>query len=63
MQHSRGALHAAIARGDLRPDFDVDVAIGVLVGPIFYRRLVSREPLDEHVVREVVGLFLGGASA
>jgi AcrR family transcriptional regulator len=62
MEHGRVALRAAIARGELRDDLDVDVAIGLLVGPIFYRRLVSREPLTDEVVAEVVDQFLRGAS-
>lgn len=62
MEHGREALRAAMARGDLRQDLDVDVAIGVLVGPIFYRRLVSREPLGEAVVAEVVDQFLRSAT-
>ncbi len=60
MEHGRQALRDAVARGELRDDLDVDVAIGVLVGPIFYRRLVSREPLNEVVVAEVVDQFLRG---
>lgn len=63
MEHGREALRDAIRRGELRPDLDVDVAIGVLVGPIFYRKLVSREPLSDAVVAEVVDQFLRGARA
>jgi AcrR family transcriptional regulator len=61
MEHGRQVLRAGIARGELRRDLDVDVAIGVLVGPIFYRRLVSREPLDDAVVGQLVEQFLRGA--
>ena len=63
MEHAREALRAGIARGDLRSNLDVDVAIGVLAGPIFYRRLVSRERLDESFVAGVVEQFLAGAQA
>ncbi|MEO8539828.1 MAG: TetR/AcrR family transcriptional regulator [bacterium] len=58
MEHGRDALRAAQRRAELREDIDIDVAIGVLVGPIFYRRLVSREPLTDAVVAEVVDQFL-----
>lgn len=58
MERGREALRRAIQRGELRPDIDVDVAIGVLVGPIFYRRLVSRERLNDAVVAEIVDQFL-----
>lgn len=62
MEHGREALRLAIARGELRDDLDVDVSIGVLVGPIFYRRLVSREPLSEAIAAEIVDQFLRGAA-
>lgn len=58
MEHGRETLRRAIRRGELRPDIDVDVAIGVLVGPVFYRRLISREPLNDAVVTEIVDQFL-----
>lgn len=63
MEHGRTTLRAGVSRGELRADLDVEVAIGILVGPVFYRRLVSREPLDDGVVREVVSQFLRGAVA
>ncbi len=63
MEHAREALRAGMARGELHPNLDTEVAIGVLAGPIFYRRLVSREPLDEAFARGVVDQFLRGAAA
>ncbi len=62
MENARGLLRAGIERGELRAGLDVDVAVGLLVGPVFYRRLVSREPLDDALVRLVVDQFLLGAS-
>lgn len=62
MEHGRSALRAGMARGELRPDLDIDVAISLLVGPVFYRRLVSREPLDDGYVAAVVEQFLAGAA-
>lgn len=61
MERSREVLRAAVARGELRPDLDVDVSVDLLVGPIFYRRLVSRDVLDESFVARVVDEFLRGA--
>ena len=63
MEHGRDVLRAAVAAGGLRRDLDIEVAIGVLVGPVFYRRLVSREALDDALVTSLVGQFLRGASA
>ncbi len=61
MEPGRDALRAAVERGELRADLDVDEAIAMLVGPIFYRRFVSRENLDEPFVTQLVDLFLLGA--
>ena len=62
MEHGRSALRAGVARGELREDLDVDVALSLLVGPVFYRRLVSRERLDDGFVETVVREFLAGAA-
>jgi AcrR family transcriptional regulator len=62
MEHGKSVLRSAVSNGELRTDLDVDVAIGALVGPVFYRRLVSREHLDETVVRLIVQQFLDGAT-
>ncbi len=37
-------LRRAITQGQLRPDTDVGLAVDLLIGPIFYRRLVSGGP-------------------
>jgi len=51
-----------MARGELRPDLVVDEAVTMLIGPIYYRRLVSGETLDERFVAEIVDQFLRGAA-
>jgi AcrR family transcriptional regulator len=61
MERSREVLRAAIARGELRQDLDVEVAVDLLIGPIFYRRLVSRDALDRAFVTRLVDEFLRGA--
>ena len=63
MEPGRDALRAAVERGELGADLDVDEAIAMLVGPIFYRRFVSRENLDEPFVMQLVDLFLLGAGS
>jgi AcrR family transcriptional regulator len=52
------ALEAAIARGGLPEDLDVSAAVASIDGPVFYRRLVSREPLTDEFVTTVVDGFL-----
>lgn len=57
-----GALRRAADRGELRTDLDADLALGLLAGSVFYRRLISREPLDRAVIERWVDLFLSGAT-
>ena len=51
----------AIDRGELLSSLDVDMAVSAICGPIFYRRLVSREPLDDEYIEQVIDQFLRGA--
>jgi AcrR family transcriptional regulator len=51
-------LEAAIERGDLPADLDVSAAVAAIDGPVFYRRLISREPLTEQFVESVIDGFL-----
>lgn len=56
-------ITAALARGELRPQLDRDVAVAHLVGPVLFRYLFdSHESLDRTFVAAVVDLFLGGAA-
>jgi AcrR family transcriptional regulator len=52
-------LTGAAARGDLRADIDTEVAAEQLVGPIFYRFLVSGDVLDDAYLDALVETFLG----
>jgi AcrR family transcriptional regulator len=51
-------LERAIARGELRPDVDLEVAADVLGGPVFYRHLVSHMPIDDAYLDAVLQAFL-----
>jgi AcrR family transcriptional regulator len=52
------ALEAAIDRGELPGALDVSAAVAAIDGPVFYRRLISREPLTDDFVAGVVDGFL-----
>jgi AcrR family transcriptional regulator len=60
----RAALGAVLARGvergDLRADLDVELALDVLGGPLFYRLLVTGGPIDRQLADGVVELILRG---
>ena len=60
---ARALIGDAVARGDLPGATDVDVAVDMIAGPLFYRRLVSRQPVTPAVVRAVVDLALAGMRA
>ncbi|HWH15777.1 MAG TPA: TetR/AcrR family transcriptional regulator, partial [Miltoncostaeaceae bacterium] len=54
-------LTRARSRGEVRPDADLTIAASALAGPLFYRRLVSLEPLDAPgLVEAIVDTVLPG---
>jgi AcrR family transcriptional regulator len=62
----RGALgevlRRGVERGDLRPDLDLELALDVLGGPLFYRLLVTGGPIDDQLAEGVADLILRGFS-
>jgi AcrR family transcriptional regulator len=56
----RAVLDRGIERGDLRRDLDVELALDVLGGPLFYRLLITGGPIDEQLADGVVELILRG---
>jgi AcrR family transcriptional regulator len=56
----RAVLERGIARGDLRRDLDIELALDVLGGPLFYRLLITGGPIDEQLAEGVVDLILRG---
>jgi AcrR family transcriptional regulator len=51
-------LGAAVASGDLPGAADLDLLASQLVGPLFYRRFVSRQPISPGLVERHVDLVL-----
>lgn len=58
----RRALQAAIERGDLPADQDLDASIARLAGPLFYRRVLAHAPIDDTFVAGVISAFVREAS-
>ena len=50
-------VERGIARGDLRPDADVDIATELLVGPVYFRLIFGGE-LDDSLVVQVADAVL-----
>jgi AcrR family transcriptional regulator len=53
-------LRRGVERRDLRPDLDLELALDVLGGPLFYRLLVTGGPIDEQLAEGVAELILRG---
>ena len=47
-------LSRAQQRGELPRDCDLSEVVACVVGPLFYRRFFSRQPLDEKFVKTIV---------
>lgn len=56
------ALERGRDRGEIRADADLEAAIDALHGAVFYRLLLSGEPLDEEFADRVAGQVLDGLS-
>jgi AcrR family transcriptional regulator len=56
-------LERAIERGELAPDTDIELAVDQLVGPIYYRVLVTGEPVNKKFTDSLVAAFLGRKTA
>lgn len=53
-------LKRGVERGDLAAGLDVELALDVLGGPLFYRLLITGGPIDERLADGVVDLTLAG---
>lgn len=53
-------LRRGVERADLRPDLDLELALDVLGGPLFYRLLVTGGPIDQLLAEGVADLIMRG---
>lgn len=56
----RDALERGKERGEIRADADLDLAVDALHGAVFYRLLLSGEPLDRQFTEQLADQVLGG---
>jgi hypothetical protein len=59
----KALLSTAIADGTLRPDFDVEVALDMIYGPLFYRLLAGHARLDAAFTDALLDHALAGLAA
>jgi hypothetical protein len=50
----RELLQRGIERGELGRGFDLEIAVDLLLGPIYYRLLISGEPLTKAFIDRLV---------
>ena len=60
---TRAVLRRGAARGELRANLDIDLALDLLSGPLFYRYLMLGQSLDERFTTAVVRTVLRGLAA
>ncbi len=58
-----GVLRRALLRGELRADLDIQFVLDLFYGPLWYRMLLQRAPLDEAFALGVVRSLLPGMKA
>ncbi|WP_053731803.1 TetR/AcrR family transcriptional regulator [Nocardia sp. NRRL S-836] len=56
-------LTRAVERGELRADLNVDVALDVLAGPIYWRLVVRHAPVDDRYLDELAEFLLRALGA
>ena len=59
----RRLVERGVARGDLRPDADYELAHELLFGPVYYRLLLSGAPLDGSLAERIVDAVLPAFAA
>lgn len=50
----REVLQRAVGRGELSASADLSTIVAALLGPLFYRRWFSREPIDDPFVKAII---------
>jgi AcrR family transcriptional regulator len=57
-----GILERGVARGELRPDADLPLVLDLIMGPVFFRLLVTGEPITADLAGPIVDAVLQGAA-
>lgn len=54
------SIHRAIDRGDLPPDTDVNLMLDMWSGTVFYRVLLSRQPITDDLAARITDVLFDG---
>lgn len=57
---ARAMIDRAIARGELPVETDPALALELLIAPLHFRLLLSRQPVDDQVMGQLIDLLLNG---
>lgn len=60
---ARVMVERATSRGELPADVDPAMALELLIAPLHFRALLTRQPVDEQVAGQVVDLLLKGIAS
>ncbi|WP_442603990.1 TetR/AcrR family transcriptional regulator [Paenibacillus sp. KN14-4R] len=58
----RDILDKGLRRGELKKNLDIALCTDIIYGPIFYRLLVSGDPIDDNYVKQLVTHVFEGIS-
>ena len=53
----------AVARGELPADADPEIAVDMMLGPLYWRLAVSRMPIDDDYLEKLTGAVMGALRA
>lgn len=57
---ARAMLRQGVATGEIRPGIDIELALDLIYGPIFYRLMMAHAPLDAAFVDALLDEVLAG---
>jgi AcrR family transcriptional regulator len=60
---SRHILERGVKRGELRKNLNIELAIDLIYGPLFYRLLITGETLDTCFIRNLIEYAFAGIEA
>ncbi len=60
IDETRRVVDRGVARGELRPDIDIELAHELLFGPVYYRLLLSGGPLEGRFAEQIVDALMPG---